>query len=499
VTQDAEDVTPDAWMAAFATAWARAWAEAWSEAWTEAWAALRPAPEPEQREPGQPSEGEPAPDVPDEDDPDDPGEPEPAPEPPPDAPEPEPEPSWPVPELEPAADAGEINLLIRGQSNAKLFAERGGAEAMATALEEQTGAAVNVLAEDGATYHAGSAFTEWDDGGQTAGLAEHLASQPDEVKDNPTLTVWMHNESDQQVEGLTAEDWEGEVRADAEAVRAALGQGAETTPVLFVPINYPYGEGFQAISDGMEALAADETFNAAVSDAALGAAMDGGPEPGPFGSHLGDEAVLQLGEQLGQEAAPIVAGLAGAGGGGAPEVPSPPDDAPADVPQEGPEEPQEGPGEPGDGADAPEPPEAPQEPATGDLEGRFLDLLNGTRAEAGQGPLSIDPALDAAADGHTAWMLEADTFDHTGEGGSSAGDRADAAGFDGGGWGENIAYRSTDGLSEADVEGLHQQLVDSPGHYENIVGDYDVIGFGLAEGDFEGGTVAMVTEVFGAL
>ena len=70
-----------------------------------------------------------------------------------------------------------------------------------------------------------------------------------------------------------------------------------------------------------------------------------------------------------------------------------------------------------------------------ELETYFLQLVNQTRAEAGVAPLTMNGSLAQAADGHSAWMLDTDTFSHTGADGSSAGDRIDEAGYDSQGWG----------------------------------------------------------------
>jgi uncharacterized protein YkwD len=190
---------------------------------------------------------------------------------------------------------------------------------------------------------------------------------------------------------------------------------------------------------------------------------------------------------------------------GQPDQPAPaPEPEPAPQPEPAPEpapEPEPAPQpEP-----APEPPPAPQPepaPTTGvtDLETYFLKLVNQTRAEAGVAPLEMQGQLAQAADAHSAWMLDTDTFSHAGANGSSPGDRIQATGYDASAWGENIAYVSDGGsLDAADVEQLHQNLVNSPGHYANLVNPaFTEIGIGLAEGEFEGRQVAIVTEAFGA-
>lgn len=63
----------------------------------------------------------------------------------------------------------------------------------------------------------------------------------------------------------------------------------------------------------------------------------------------------------------------------------------------------------------------------------------------------------------------------------------EAAGFDlAGGWmtAENIAYVSIQGESDLrdEIRQLHQNLMDSPGHYRNIMSDAAYIGIGLEVG-----------------
>ncbi|MCG7394907.1 CAP domain-containing protein [Microvirga sp. ACRRW] len=116
---------------------------------------------------------------------------------------------------------------------------------------------------------------------------------------------------------------------------------------------------------------------------------------------------------------------------------------------------------------------------------------------AGVKPLTFDGELLDSSDAHSAWMDQTDTFSHTGVNGSSAGERMTAAGYGWQGWGENIAYVSGS-LSEATVRQLHTNLMNSSGHYANIVrGSYEEVGIGLKEGTINGRTVVFVTQNFG--
>lgn len=119
----------------------------------------------------------------------------------------------------------------------------------------------------------------------------------------------------------------------------------------------------------------------------------------------------------------------------------------------------------------------------------FVSLVNQARAANGLQPLRIEKHLNDSSDRHSAWMLEADVFSHTGAGGSSSRQRMESAGFDlSGRWrtAENIAYVSVQGESDLrdEIRQLHKNLMDSPGHYRNIMSDVAYIGIGLEVGYF---------------
>ncbi|WP_336492676.1 CAP domain-containing protein [Methylobacterium nigriterrae] len=131
------------------------------------------------------------------------------------------------------------------------------------------------------------------------------------------------------------------------------------------------------------------------------------------------------------------------------------------------------------------------------LETEFLQLVNGTRTQAGAKPLSFDSELQSAAAAHDAEMDQADLFSHTGPDGSTPDARIESAGYDWQGWGENIAW-VTGSLSETTVQQLHTNLVNSPEHYANITnGAFENVGISLHQGTYQGQTVTFVTEDFG--
>ena len=192
----------------------------------------------------------------------------------------------------------DLNVLIRGQSNAQLFDQYGGDDALKAELQKALpGVNINIIDGDGKTEFSATAFTTWDTDGQQQKMTDYLKSLPAETRDNETITVWMHNEYDQKIDGLTTAQWKQEVQTDAAAVRDIFDhQTAASTPYLFVPIRYPYGGSFPAIRQGMEELSADPAFNAKISWAAYGSniTMAGGPETGSNGSHMtsADAAVI---------------------------------------------------------------------------------------------------------------------------------------------------------------------------------------------------------------
>lgn len=123
----------------------------------------------------------------------------------------------------------------------------------------------------------------------------------------------------------------------------------------------------------------------------------------------------------------------------------------------------------------------PESSAAKELE--ILDLVNQRRAAGAtcggetfgpREPLEMLGSLQCAARVHSLDMLENDYFSHTGLDGSSPADRLRAAGYDGRGWGENIAS------GRSDAESTMEQWMNSPGHCRNIMGNYRYIGVGYA-------------------
>jgi Ca2+-binding RTX toxin-like protein len=103
-------------------------------------------------------------------------------------------------------------------------------------------------------------------------------------------------------------------------------------------------------------------------------------------------------------------------------------------------------------------------------------LAPGTISTAPKQVLAMNDLLVTAARGHSTWMLNTDTFSHTGANGSSAGDRMTQAFYAFTGnwtWGENISWRGTTGTMNASTAIVqhHNGLFLSAGHRTNILGD----------------------------
>ncbi|MXQ10289.1 CAP domain-containing protein [Microvirga makkahensis] len=132
----------------------------------------------------------------------------------------------------------------------------------------------------------------------------------------------------------------------------------------------------------------------------------------------------------------------------------------------------------------------------------MLELVNSARAKAGVQPLAFNGSLNKSADAHTNWMIASDTFSHTGVSGSTPTARMKSAGYIfSGSWSsaENIAWASTRGPSgyQDEVQLLHTNLMNSPGHKANILnGTFREIGIGFNTGDYRGWNGAFVTENF---
>jgi hypothetical protein len=215
----------------------------------------------------------------------------------------------------------ELNILLRGQSNAVMFDYFGGPHAVKAEAERLLGFdgvtdKINIIAgygqEAGNTMHSATAFLTdwlqarggdwtagWDIGGLEAQLLQAVAAQPAAQRDDPTAVLWLHNEYDSKEPGLTAAEWESALRFDAAHLRAAFGQDPSQVPYLFVnaiPYDGAQAESNQAIRQAMADLAADPAFNATI--AAQSGDLDMNYDGAFGGSHMGQRDAVTLAGRL---------------------------------------------------------------------------------------------------------------------------------------------------------------------------------------------------------
>ena len=124
-------------------------------------------------------------------------------------------------------------------------------------------------------------------------------------------------------------------------------------------------------------------------------------------------------------------------------------------------------------------------------------------------PLAPNGLLRNAAEDHSQWMLDTNTFSHAGEDGSSVPQRINDAGYvvtPPGGTGENLSWRGTTGSIDMDASILnhHMGLFGSDGHRANILADwFKEAGIAQLRGEFthENGVTydsSMLTHKFAA-
>jgi hypothetical protein len=181
----------------------------------------------------------------------------------------------------------QLDLILRGQSNAILLAEQNHWAASGLLVKEVERLlgfdgvhdSVRLIydrdGQGGETAYSGTAFLgdwmhrdsagNWSAGKLENGFLDSIGEYRAEGMGDATALVWMHSEYDSRDPTLAAAEWSSAVRTDAAMVRQALGR---EVPYLFVA-GQPYGEGtdtgHQAIRAGMEHLAADPAFDARIA------------------------------------------------------------------------------------------------------------------------------------------------------------------------------------------------------------------------------------------
>ncbi|MGF1492105.1 MAG: CAP domain-containing protein [Microcoleaceae cyanobacterium] len=141
----------------------------------------------------------------------------------------------------------------------------------------------------------------------------------------------------------------------------------------------------------------------------------------------------------------------------------------------------------------------PQAEANRYLNGNLNEgLAGGTISTAPKQPLAFNLDLNVAAKNHSQWMLNTNTFSHTGAGGTSSNQRMRNAGYDfAGSWGsgENIAWRGTTGTPNFTgyVGQIYQDLfvdqgISGRGHRKNLMnGSFQEVGISSLQGQFTTG------------
>ncbi|WP_344210024.1 CAP domain-containing protein [Kribbella sancticallisti] len=123
------------------------------------------------------------------------------------------------------------------------------------------------------------------------------------------------------------------------------------------------------------------------------------------------------------------------------------------------------------------PPPPPGGGGTNAQEREVLELTNAARRNQGCRALSLDDSLVEAAGSHASDMVRRHYMDHTNPDGKGPGDRMKAAGFQGSGWGENIAA----GYDSA--QRVFNAWMNSDGHRANILNcKFTKIGIGYDPG-----------------
>ncbi|KAJ2709732.1 hypothetical protein H4R19_004099 [Coemansia spiralis] len=110
---------------------------------------------------------------------------------------------------------------------------------------------------------------------------------------------------------------------------------------------------------------------------------------------------------------------------------------------------------------------------TSDWKSQMLQELNAIRAEVGRSPVSINENLNVMAQDHSQYQASVNTMTHSDPEGT-LGSRCSQYGIDWDGVAENVAF------NYQDVPAVMQGWKTSPGHYANMVGDYNSVGFGVS-------------------
>jgi uncharacterized protein YkwD len=104
----------------------------------------------------------------------------------------------------------------------------------------------------------------------------------------------------------------------------------------------------------------------------------------------------------------------------------------------------------------------------------LIEAHNRERATEKKAPLKLNARLEAAARAHARDMADHEMMSHDGSDGSTPSQRIDREEYHGQGTGENVAR------GQKSVDEVMRTWMNSPGHRENILGDYSEIGVARA-------------------
>ncbi len=134
-------------------------------------------------------------------------------------------------------------------------------------------------------------------------------------------------------------------------------------------------------------------------------------------------------------------------------------------------------------------------------------LAAGTITTTAKQPLAINPYLTDSAAKHSQWMVDTDTFSHTGSSSTSPTQRMQSAGYvlqSPWSTGENIGYRGTTGTPDvsAFTKALEESLfvdasISGRGHRRNILSEtFSEVGVGIRTGPYGTYNAVMATQDF---
>ncbi|KAJ2251835.1 hypothetical protein GGI13_003626 [Coemansia sp. RSA 455] len=109
-----------------------------------------------------------------------------------------------------------------------------------------------------------------------------------------------------------------------------------------------------------------------------------------------------------------------------------------------------------------------------DWQNQMLTQVNSIRAAAGKAPLKLDSRMNNMAQDHSEYQDRINQMTHADSSGS-LGQRCTNAGLQWRGVAENVAW------NYPDVTAVVKGWKNSAGHYANMVGDYNVVGFGMSD------------------